>query len=113
MGFWERVTGRTTNDSTSAPAEAESSKSMTPEAKSPEPARSEPVTPVAAGGNAQIAAEPSGPSESFIEHEVQLGDQIDAIAAHHQVSAQALIEANGLTHPERIYPGMQLRVPAS
>lgn len=46
-----------------------------------------------------------------IRHFVQFGDSIFRLAAHYGVTAQAIIEANGLENPNRIYYGQTLIIP--
>jgi LysM repeat protein len=46
-----------------------------------------------------------------VRHFVQFGDSIYRIAARYGVTAQAIIEANGIENPNRIYYGQMLTVP--
>jgi LysM repeat protein len=46
-----------------------------------------------------------------VRHFVQFGDSIYRIAARYGVTAQAIIEANGIDNPNRIYYGQMLTIP--
>lgn len=46
-----------------------------------------------------------------VRHFVQFGDSIYRIAARYGVTAQAIIEANGIENPNRIYYGQMLTIP--
>ena len=46
-----------------------------------------------------------------VRHFVQFGDSIYRIAARYGVTAQAIIEANGIENPNRIYYGQMLIIP--
>ena len=63
--------------------------------------------PVGAQGEAQVAAQ----AESWIYHTVQPGDTVNGLALHYGVTAQAIINANGLRAPYTIYVGQSLRIP--
>ncbi|PZE19664.1 LysM peptidoglycan-binding domain-containing protein [Paenibacillus xerothermodurans] len=44
---------------------------------------------------------------------VQPGDTLWAIAARFGTTPQAIMQANGLTDPSRIYPGLRLYIPTA
>ena len=101
MGFWERVTGKMTNE-------------PTPPAMAPPRAAQRNPEPVPETAPEVAPAVPAqAPDMQYVEHQVVLGELLGDIAARHKVSPDSVIAANGLAHPDRIYPGMQLRVPTS
>ena len=61
------------------------------------------------------AEDPGSPSEevtaNFKEYRIQPGDSLSHIAQKHEVSAEALARANGITDPDRIRVGQVLRIP--
>lgn len=57
----------------------------------------------------EVAAEPASASS----YTVAAGDTVIGIAAAHDVTASALLEANGLEWESIIYPGQVLSIPAS
>lgn len=59
-----------------------------------------------AGSAAKPAAKPA--AKTYV---VRRGDTLNAIAARLGVSASALAAANGISNPNRIYPGMKLKAP--
>lgn len=46
-------------------------------------------------------------------HVIQSGESLSSIAAQYGVTAQAIIELNGITNPDAIYVGQQLIIPES
>jgi N-acetylmuramoyl-L-alanine amidase len=63
---------------------------------------------------ATSAPAPSAPSHSTAStYTIVRGDTLSAIAAHHGVSTQALLSANGLGLSSIIYPGQKLSIPGS
>ncbi len=62
-------------------------------------------------GGAGSGASGGSAKPSARTYVVRQGDTLNAIAARLGVSASALAAANGITNPNRIYPGMRLRVP--
>lgn len=61
------------------------------------------------GGAAKPAASSGSAARTYT---VRSGDTLNSIAARLGVSTAALAAANGISNPNRIYPGMTLRVPA-
>lgn len=52
-----------------------------------------------------------GTAPSVITHQVRYGETISAIARRYRVSVRALVQANGLTDPNRVYVGQVLIIP--
>ena len=65
---------------------------------------------IPSGSAAKPSAKPSA-KPAAKTYVVRNGDTLNAIAQRLGVSASALAAANGITNPNRIYPGMTLRVP--
>ena len=63
--------------------------------------------PVTAQGETQPAAQAAG----WISHTVRPGDTVNRLALYYGVTAQAIINANGLRAPYIIYVGQTLRIP--
>ncbi|MCH2065329.1 MAG: LysM peptidoglycan-binding domain-containing protein [Roseibacillus sp.] len=67
------------------------------------------------GSTPETAEDPGSPSEevtaNFKEYRIQPGDSLSHIAQKHEVSAEALARANGITDPDRIRVGQVLRIP--
>ena len=119
----------------SGPAPAPSSQDPVPEPaeesgagpnSTPEPAEEpgagsdstpEPAEEPGAGPDStpEPAEDPGSPSEevtaNFKEYRIQPGDSLSHIAQKHEVSAEALARANGITDPDRIRVGQVLRIP--
>src|SRR5687767_2436617 len=57
------------------------------------------------------APAPSNPAPSGASYTVQPGDSLSGIGARFGVSYQAIAQANGITNPNRIYPGQRLTIP--
>jgi acetyl esterase/lipase len=51
------------------------------------------------------------PTPTLIVHEVQPGETLSAIAARYGVTVEAVVSFNGLSDPNAIAPGQQLRIP--
>ena len=105
----------------SGPAPAPSSQDPVPEPaeesgsgpdSTPEPAEEPGAGP---GSTPETAEDPGSPSEevtaNFKEYRIQPGDSLSHIAQKHEVSAEALARANGITDPDRIRVGQVLRIP--
>lgn len=68
--------------------------------------------PIAVEEEASPEATPAPTSTPApVRHFVQFGDSIYRIAARYGVTAQAIIEANGIENPNRIYYGQMLTIP--
>ena len=52
----------------------------------------------------------TGAADTSINYTVKSGDTLSDIAAAHGTTWQAIAELNGLSNPNRIYPGQQLRI---
>ena len=52
----------------------------------------------------------TGAADTSINYTVKSGDNLSSIAAAHGTTWQAIAELNGLSNPNRIYPGQQLRI---
>lgn len=50
------------------------------------------------------------PSDAYV-HIVQSGESLYTIARHYNVTAQAIIQANGFSSPDRLYVGQKLMIP--
>ena len=55
----------------------------------------------------------AAPSQDTVMYTVQRGDTLYSIARRHGVSVWDIVSANGITNPNLIYPGQQLRIPAN
>jgi LysM repeat protein len=64
------------------------------------------------GGAAPAPAAPAAPSSGG-GYTVQPGDYLSVIAENHGVSQDALMAANGISNPNLIFAGQELRVPVS
>ena len=53
-----------------------------------------------------------GTGPVVVTHRVRYGETLSAIARRYRVSVRALVEANGLTNPNRVYVGQVLIIPA-
>lgn len=108
MGFWDKVRDvigerEITREDVAAPATA-----VTHE-QPPAP------VPVEQTSDATEPTEPAESSEvrpSGVTHTVVHGDLVEAIAVSHGVDTAALVALNELTHPDRIWPGQVLQIPA-
>ena len=60
---------------------------------------------------APVPAPAPAPSGGSVQHVVQPGDSLSAIGARYGVSYQAIAQANGISNPNRIYPGQVLTIP--
>jgi LysM repeat protein len=56
---------------------------------------------------------PTAPSAASVAHTVARGENLTWIARRYGVSVQAIVTANGLADPGRIYGGQQLVIPGS
>ncbi|MFQ5613871.1 MAG: putative glycoside hydrolase [Anaerolineae bacterium] len=107
------------------PAPAEATPLETPTSEAPQ---LEPAGPKAGGPQPETApaeaepavspeAEPDLPPvlsagvESVYRYEVQQGDTLSSIAKRFGVTVHALVEANDLPDPNRIFPGQKLTIP--
>lgn len=69
------------------------------------------------GGGARPApapaapAAPAAPSAGGHRYTVQPGDTLSSIGGRYGVSYQSIAAANGISNPNRIYPGMELTIP--
>ena len=105
----------------SGPAPAPSSQDPVPEpaeeSGSGPDSTPEPAEEPGAGSDStpEPAEDPGSPSEevtaNFKEYRIQPGDSLSHIAQKHEVSAEALARANGITDPDRIRVGQVLRIP--
>ena len=105
----------------SGPAPAPSSQDPVPEPAEESGAgpdsTPEPAEEPGAGSDStpEPAEDPGSPSEevtaNFKEYRIQPGDSLSHIAQKHEVSAEALARANGITDPDRIRVGQVLRIP--
>jgi murein DD-endopeptidase MepM/ murein hydrolase activator NlpD len=59
----------------------------------------------------EVAAGPPGESTGGRTYTVQRGDTLSRIALTYNVTVDGLVAANGLTRPDRIYPGQVLNIP--
>jgi LysM repeat protein len=59
------------------------------------------------------AAPPPAPPGGQTTHVVQAGETIYSIARQYGVSPDAIVQANGLANPNRIFPGQSLIIPAA
>lgn len=59
----------------------------------------------------EAPVEPTATPVPVVYHFVQFGDSVYRIAARYGVTAQAIIEANGIENPNRIYYGQRLIIP--
>ncbi|MCU1528550.1 MAG: hypothetical protein JWP75_2313 [Frondihabitans sp.] len=62
---------------------------------------------------ASTAPAPASHGASASSYTIVRGDTLSAIAAHHGISTQALLSANGLGLSSIIYPGQKLTIPGS
>ena len=81
----------------------------------PEPTE---TTVVEATAVTQPTAEPelveeSPPATGATTHAVQTGENLYRIALNHGLTFQALAAHNGITNPNLIFPGQELKIPAS
>lgn len=60
-----------------------------------------------------MPSEPTPSPSAGTTYVVQAGDTVFSIARAYGVSAQAIIQANALTDPDRITPGQELIIPAA
>jgi len=51
------------------------------------------------------------PTAAGETYEVQPGDSLSAIAQRFNTTVEALVEANGITDPDQLFPGDQLTIP--
>lgn len=58
-----------------------------------------------------ILASPHPASAQTITHTVRAGENLFRIALRYGVTVEAIVRANGLADPDRIYPGLVLRIP--
>ncbi len=65
------------------------------------------VAPVA------IERSPERPTMARTIHRVRAGESLDQIAAEYGVTVYQLLAANGLPHPDLLWPGQRLRIPRS
>lgn len=65
------------------------------------------VVPLAVPGQAYAA-----PSGDEIVYVVRPGDRLADIAARYGVSVSSIVQLNGLSNPDVIYPGQRLKIPA-
>jgi murein DD-endopeptidase MepM/ murein hydrolase activator NlpD len=74
----------------------------------------QPLTPVPAAPKlAAVPASPSlasVPSDAYV-HEVQSGESLYTVARRYNVTAQAIIQANGFSSPDKIFVGQKLVIP--
>ena len=77
------------------------------------PAVSTPVATAAPGQTAAPAPTPVPSSGQVIVHVVQPGETLYSIAYRYGTTVQAIIDANGITNPDQIYPGQKLSIPTS
>jgi len=74
----------------------------------------QPLSPVPATPRvADIPASPtlvSIPSDAYV-HQVESGESLYTIARRYNVTAQAIIQANGFSSPDKIYVGQKLVIP--
>ena len=68
----------------------------------------EPAAPAPA-----LAPAPAAPATTRQVHVVQRGENLTRIARHYGVSIDAIVLANGIANPSRIYGGQQLVIPGS
>jgi LysM repeat protein len=57
--------------------------------------------------------EESAPATEATTHTVQAGENLYRIALKHGLTYQALAAHNGITNPNLIFPGQELKIPAS
>ncbi|MEB3211365.1 MAG: peptidoglycan DD-metalloendopeptidase family protein [Leptolyngbyaceae bacterium] len=55
---------------------------------------------------------PSNATSSYITYEIQRGDTLAAVARDHGVSLSAVLQANPISNPNRIFVGQSIRIPA-
>lgn len=67
------------------------------------------AAPATTAGKAPAAPKPSAPAKAAT-YQVKAGDTLSAIAAKHRTTVGALVRANNLKDPHRIFPGQQLRL---
>ena len=78
--------------------------------KPEEPAR--PAPQVEAPRPAAAVEAPRPPEDGVVSYTVQEGDTLDAIARRHEISVEALMQANGYTQRDRVlYAGDRIQVP--
>jgi len=58
------------------------------------------------------AAQPEA-ARSGVWHVVRWGETLSRIASHYGVSVSAIVAANGLANPNRIWPGQRLFIPST
>jgi LysM repeat protein len=78
--------------------------------KSPAPAKTVEAGPGAAGAKANVAAA-TKPSAELMKHTVKAGETLGGIAQKYGVKLGAIAEANSITDPLKIRPGMELVIP--
>jgi murein DD-endopeptidase MepM/ murein hydrolase activator NlpD len=59
----------------------------------------------------QTASAPAAGSANVFYHTIESGESLYAIARRYSVTTQAIIEANGLESPDRIFVGQRLAIP--
>lgn len=64
-------------------------------------------------GAGQATAAPQTPKASSGQYTVQGGDSLSAIGSRFGVSWSAIASANGISNPNRIYPGQVLTIPGA
>jgi LysM repeat protein len=62
---------------------------------------------------AALPAPTATPSEGSVMHTVKQGETLSEIAAAYGVSAQAIVDANGLSDPNHVVTGQKLIIPVS
>ena len=69
-----------------------------------------PATPRVADIPASTPQLVSVPSDAYV-HQVESGESLYTIARRYNVTAQAIIQANGFTSPDKIYVGQKIVIP--
>lgn len=75
--------------------------------------RSNHYAPVVNGSGGAVAARPAAESQSAGSVTVRSGDSLYKIAQRYSVPLRALIDANRVAPPYRIYPGQKLKLPST
>jgi LysM repeat protein len=70
-----------------------------------------PVTSTGTAAPVTVAPEPA--PQQYVNHFVQRGEYLSAIAQRYGVGWSAIAAANGLSNPNTVYAGMTLRIPTS
>ena len=76
-------------------------------------ARQRLVIPGNGGGGSQRPPAPTAPAAAARSHVVQRGEHLTGIARRYGVSVSAIVAANGISNPSRIFGGQRLAIPRS